>query len=94
MTTSNIAAHGSAPASLSVGQVSGCGGGGAFGAGIQGGDNAAEFGIAPQHIDCQMELCQRRYISSDSYGAGGDGLRLYTYRAVIFYLHHRHFILD
>ena len=82
MTTSNIAAHGSAPASLSVGQVSGCGGGGAFGAGIQGGDNAAEFGIAATAYRLPNGMYAKGDdISASPNGAGGDGLRLYTYRA-------------
>ena len=82
MTTSNIAAHGSAPASLNVGQVSGCGGGGAFGAGIQGGKNSGEFGIAATAYRLPNGMYAKADdISSAHNGAGGDGLRLYTYRA-------------
>lgn len=82
MSTSNIAAHGSAPASLGVSQVSGCGGGGAFGAGIQGGNNNGDFTSFPT----QYQLPNGMYAKADSVtschaGAGGDGLRLHTYRA-------------
>ena len=82
MTTSNIAAHGSAPASLGVSQVSGCGGGGAFGAGIQGGNNSGEFGTAPTAYRLPNGMYAKAdTITSAHNGAGGDGLRLYTYRA-------------
>ena len=82
MTTSNIAAHGSAPASLGVSQVSGCGGGGAFGAGIQGGNNSGEFGIAATAYRLPTGMYAKGDdISSAHNGAGGDGIRLYTYRA-------------
>ena len=56
MTTSNIAAHGSAPASLSVGQGSGCGGGGAFGAGIQEAIMQENLVLLPQYIHCKWIL--------------------------------------
>jgi len=82
MSTSNIAAHGSAPASLGVSQCSGCGGGGAFGAGIQGGNNNGDYTSYPT----QYQLPNGMYAKADSVtschaGAGGDGLRLHTYRA-------------
>ena len=82
MTTSNIAAHGSAPSAAGVNQYSGTGGGGAFAAGIQGGANTAEFGIAATAYRLATGMYAKGDdISSAHGGAGGDGIRLYTYRA-------------
>jgi len=84
MTTSNIAAHGSAPASTGTGvnQFSGTGGGGAFGAGIQGGNNSGEYAVAPAAYSLPNGFYAKAdTITSAHGGAGGDGLRLHTYRA-------------
>ena len=82
MTTSNIAAHGAAPSSTNTDQHSGGGGGGAFGAGIQGGENAGEFGVAPTVYSLPNGFYAKpATVTSAHGGAGGDGLRLYTYRA-------------
>ena len=83
VTTIALGAHGAAPSATGVNQFGGSGGGGAFASGIQGGGNTNEFSIPAPNV---YTLPNGYYAKADTStmshgGAGGDGLRLYTYRA-------------